>query len=381
MTHKYIKFDPGIENIPPDFNQKVEKIIAETLETVRLSKQRSGNGYATRDVHVKGYGLLKAELEIRKDLPEEFAQGLYAKAGKYKAVIRFSNASSALTTDAKSAPFMGMAIKIFDVAGETDLDDEAHSGTFDYNLISIPSLFCSSIEHYSYINHLVLKVDEYFAKGIPGILKFGYHWLTGMGKFFPTPLTIRELYNFISLSRLKPTNLLLNEYYSVGAVRHGDYIAKIRAKPVTAYADEITRRVLNLKSADQVFRPALAEELKEHNYEFVIQVQLCKDLKRMPVEDLTIKWPEQLSPFVTVANLKIPKQDISGGDNLKIMEHLSFSPFRCLEENRPLGNLQLTRKEVYRQSSILRNKLNHVPRKEPSGPEEIFGLVATAAKQ
>jgi len=381
MTHQYIKFHPGIENIPQNFNGNVEKIIAEVLETVHQSKQRSGNGYATRDVHVKGYGLLKAELEIQKDLPAEFAQGLYAKPGKHPAVIRFSNASSLVTTDAKSAPFMGMAIKIFDVAGKTILEDEPDSGTFDYNLISISALFCSSIEHYSYINNLVLKVDEYFARGIPGMLKFGYHWLTAMGKSFPTLLSIRELYNFISLSRLKPNNLLLNEYYTVGAVRHGDYIAKIRAKPVTAYADEITRRVLDLKSADQVFRPALAAELNEHNYEFVIQVQLCKDLKRMPVEDLTIRWSEQLAPFVTVAKLTIPKQDISGEDNLKIMEHLSFSPFRCLEENRPMGSLQLTRKEVYRQTSLLRHKLNGVARKEPSGPEEIFGLATPDRKQ
>jgi hypothetical protein len=33
----------------------------------------------------------------------------------------------------------------------------------------------------------------------------------------------------------------------------------------------------------------------------------------MPVEDTTVEWPEQLSPPVTVAKLRLPQQDISVG--------------------------------------------------------------------
>jgi hypothetical protein len=48
----------------------------------------------------------------------------------------------------------------------------------------------------------------------------------------------------------------------------------------------------------------------------------------MPVEDVTVEWPEALSPFVTVAKLRIPRQDISGDDNLEKMDALSFRPWR-----------------------------------------------------
>ena len=34
------------------------------------------------------------------------------------------------------------------------------------------------------------------------------------------------------------------------------------------------------------------------------------------VQDLTVEWPEQLSSPLTVAKLRIPRQDISGDDNL-----------------------------------------------------------------
>ena len=40
----------------------------------------------------------------------------------------------------------------------------------------------------------------------------------------------------------------------------------------------------------------------------------------MPVEDVTVEWPEAPSPFVTVAKLRIPRQDISGDDNIEKMD-------------------------------------------------------------
>ena len=70
----------------------------------------------------------------------------------------------------------------------------------------------------------------------------------------------------------------------------------------------------------------MVAELRERPYEFDIQVQLCADLEQMPVEDVTVEWPEELSPFVTVAKLRFPQQDISGEDNLEKMDALSFTP-------------------------------------------------------
>ena len=156
-------------------------------------------------------------------------------------------------------------------------------------------------------------------------------------------------------------------------MRHGDYIAKVRARPVQAYADQVVRRVIDRTSAPEVFRPALVAELRERPYAFDLQVQLCADLDRMPVEDLTVEWPEELSPFVTVATLYLPRQDIGGDENLAQMDAVSFTPWRCTEAHRPLGNIQRARKEVYRQSSILRHQLNHQERREPKNLAAVFG--------
>src|SRR6202040_619970 len=107
----------------------------------------------------------------------------------------------------------------------------------------------------------------------------------------------------------RPVNLLLSTYWTMGAVRHVDNIAKVRFAPLQSFAERVIQRTLDLGSAPEVYRPALIAELRARPYEIDIQVQLCGDLARMPVEDVTVEWPEALSPFVTVAKLRIPQQD------------------------------------------------------------------------
>lgn len=373
MATTYVKFAPNLERIEADFDQKVRRITDDIQQYITNSPNISGVNYHTRDAHAKGYAAVRAEFEILNDLPAELAQGLYAQPGRYEAVVRFSNGSARVTTDQNSGLAMGLAIKIMGIQGKVMLEEEADCGNFDYNLINWPIFFCNSAEHYQYIDKLFLKVNDYFAKGALGRLKFAYDWLTGIGTFFPNKDSWNEFRAFSSFKKIKPENCLLHSFYTMGAVRHGDYVAKLRATPVKQYADQVTRREIDVKAAGQVFRPALVAELKEHAYEFEIQIQLCKDLKRMPIEELTTEWPESLSPFVTVAKLRIPQQDVSGEDNFPIMEHLSFTPFRCLEANRPMGNLQLTRKEAYRKSSTLRHQLNNAQRQEPKTLQGLFG--------
>jgi hypothetical protein len=119
--------------------------------------------------------------------------------------------------------------------------------------------------------------------------------------------------------------------------------------------------------------------LLERPFEFDIQVQLCTDLVRMPVEKTTVLWPESLSPYVTVAKLRLPKQDIGGEDNFEKMDKTSMTAWRVTEQHRPLGSIMRSRKEVYRQSSILRHQTNHQERKEPKSLAEVFGEQKIAA--
>jgi len=54
-------------------------VIAKTERYIAGSVTTEGTGRAVRDAHAKGYGLVRAEVEILARLPAEYAQGIYAK--------------------------------------------------------------------------------------------------------------------------------------------------------------------------------------------------------------------------------------------------------------------------------------------------------------
>ena len=88
---------------------------------------------------------------------------------------------------------------------------------------------------------------------------------------------------------------------------------------------------------------------------------------------VTARWSETLSPFVTVAKLRLRRQDSGGENHVDRMDAMSISPWRVTKEHRPLGSIMRVRKEAYRQSSILRHQANHQVRKEPRNLVEVFG--------
>src|SRR5215208_4811160 len=374
MAQDFVKYSPDIERADPDFDENLQTVIEATKEYIEGSVKSEGMNTAVRDAHAKGYGLARAEVEILGGLAPEYAQGIYAHPGRHEALIRFSNGSPHTGADAAlGSVVMGMGLKLFGIESQTLLEDEPDSHTFDYALINAPIFFCNTVEHYLFIQKLFLSAPDYFSRGKPGVHQFLHDWVTGMGTLEPEDWAWDELAAILSLRRVQPVNLLLSTYWTMGAVRHGEYVAKVRVAPAKEAAEKCVRRHLDPTSAAEVFRPALVAELEERPYEFDLQVQLCVNLEKMPVEDVTVEWQEALSPFVTVAKVRLPQQDISGEDNAKQMDATSFTPWRCTEEHRPLGNIMRARKEVYRQSSILRHELNGQIRREPKNLAEVFG--------
>ncbi|MFC6067500.1 catalase family protein [Streptomyces ochraceiscleroticus] len=372
MAARFVPYTRDVEDEDPHFDRHLQTVIDKTRRFIAESVTAGGTGRAVRDAHAKGYGVVRGQVEILTGLPPEYAQGIYATPGTHDALIRFSNGSPHAGADARLGNATGLALKIFDIKGPTLLEDEPDAGTFDYANINAPIFFCNTVEHYLFIQDLFLNAPDYFSQGRPGAHRFFAEFVTGKGTLAQEDWAWDEFLAFLRLSKIPPVNVLLSSYWTMGAVRHGNHIAKVRIAPDPHCAAAVDRRAIDATSAPEVFRPALVAELQERPYAFDIQVQLCTDLERMPVEDTTVEWPEQLSPFVTVARLRLPRQDISGQDNLEKMDALSFTPWRVTAEHAPLGNIMRARKEVYRQSSIERHKLNQQPRKEPRSADEVL---------
>jgi hypothetical protein len=377
IQQDFVRYGPDVERADPNFESALQSAIEDIKRYVSRPLETAGGVRAVRDAHAKGYGLARGEVEILDGVPAEYAQGIYARPGRHEAMVRFSNGSHQTGADALLGNVCGLGLKLFGIDGPTLLEDEPDSHTFDYAMMNYPIFFANTVEHYVFIHELVLFAGPPPCDETPEMARarshqFLHNFLTGMGKLPPERWAWDELGAFLALAQVKPENLLLSTYWTMGAVRHGAYIAKVRVAPVQECADRVVWRVFDPANAPDIFRPGLVTELRERAFEFDIQVQLCVDLEHMPVEDLTVAWSETLSPFVTVAKLRLPLQDIEGDDNFEKMDATSMTPWRCTEDHRPLGNIQRARKEVYRQSSLLRHQLNQQVRKEPKNLAEVF---------
>ena len=231
MSTTFVKYTPDIEAVDPRFDETLQTVIAKTERYIAGSVTTEGTGRAVRDAHAKGYGLVRAEVEILDRLPAEYAQGIYAKPGTHDALIRFSNGSPHAGADARLGGATGLALKMFGIDGPTLLEDQPDTHTFDYANIDAPIFFCNTIEHYLFIQELFVEAPLYFAQGTPGRHRFFRDFLTGKGTLDQDQWAWDELLAFLTVAQTRPVNLLLSTYWTMGAVRHGDYIAKVRFAP------------------------------------------------------------------------------------------------------------------------------------------------------
>jgi hypothetical protein len=89
----------------------------------------------------------------------------------------------------------------------------------------------------------------------------------------------------------------------------------------------------------------------------------------MPIENNAVLWPERLSPRVSVATLRIPRQQFDSLAQMQFARRLSYNPWHSIPAHRPLGNQSRARLRVYAELSKLRQSMNGVDRYEPTGDE------------
>ncbi len=372
MTSSFIRYSDEIEVIDPKLEELTEQIVAFWEAKGRASPQTEGTGRAQRGAHSKSFGVVRAEVEIDGDLPRAYAQGIYAAPSRHDALMRFSSAAGHLGTDAQLGPIQGLAIKIFDVPGTKLVEDEPDGATFDYLLKNSPIFIANTARHYLFIEEIGDTVPEYLARGRAGFHELLTDFVTGKGTLEEADWAWDELFAFVRMATRTPVgNPLLTTFWTMGAARHGDYIAKVRLAPNPASAEHVMQTMLDIHSAPDVFGPALANELQARDFDFDLQVQLCTDLKTMPVNEVTVEWPEQVSPFVTVGRVHIPRQEASRPEDLEATDALAFNQWRVTEDHRPLGEIMRVRK-IYSASARVRRTINHQPQTEPASADEVL---------
>ena len=128
---------------------------------------------------------------------------------------------------------------------------------------------------------------------------------------------------------------------------------------------------LPFRPPDDYLRGAMVKALNEGDVELDFRLQLQTDPFLMPIENNGVLWPEELSPRVSVATLRLPKQKFDSSAQMEFAKKLSYNAWHTIAEHRPLGNQSRARRQMYFELSTLRHNMNNVPHYEPTG-DEVF---------
>jgi hypothetical protein len=128
---------------------------------------------------------------------------------------------------------------------------------------------------------------------------------------------------------------------------------------------------LPFRPPDDYLRNAMAATLAAGDVELDFRVQRQTDPHLMPIENAGVMWPERLSPRVSVATLRLPRQTFTSQAQMDFARRLSYNPWHAIPEHRPLGNQSRARRRMYYELSKLRQTMNAVPHYEPTG-DEVF---------
>ena len=263
--------------------------------------------------------------EIPENLPVRFRQGLFAQPGDHPAKIRFANAS---TDDDQDKDFRGMSIKVFNVDGNSLWGE---NGQQDFILNSYPALFAGNPEEF--LSFLEANAD-------------GAAW-----KFFANPgnwdsvsLLIRGRDNISSPFDIR--------YWSTTPYRFGN-------DPSSAVKYSVKScSTITSETPDDAGPNFLQANMKQHLtssdvcFDFMVQFQ--GDPEEMPIEDASVVWDEEDSPYESIARLIIRDQEFQSPQAMANCENETFNPWQSLADHQPIGGINRVRRAVYSEAGDFR---------------------------
>jgi hypothetical protein len=335
------------ERAQPDEEASLQSIIDTFQQQMRKLWKPGG---FERGGNTKTHGIVRAEFIVHDGLPPQFRHGIYAQPKTYRAWVRFSGPGPYVTPDIDDVGFMSISIKLMGVPGAKLMDEEKF--TQDMFGVSTPTFVTPDTRANAQLQLESLKNASifYFLNfHRPHVLDFIMQglWIKTQSSPFEAPYFSCVPY-------------LLGEGQ---AMQYSVWPKSNKKTPIPR---------LPLRPPDDYLRKAMVAALDQRDIELDIRLQLQTDPHLMPIENSAVLWPERLSPRVSVATLRIPKQKFDSPAQIAFARRLSYNPWHCIAEHRPLGNQSRARRRMYYELSKLRHDMNGVPHYEPSG-DETFG--------
>jgi hypothetical protein len=334
------------ERAIPDEEVWLQAVITSFEQQMRLLWKPGG---FERGGNTKTHGMVRGEFIVHEGLPARLRQGVYAQPRRFPAWVRFSGPGPYVTPDIDDVGFMSISVKLMGVPGPKLMDEEQF--TQDMFGVSTPTFVTPDIKA-----NAQLQVES----------------LKNAQIFYFVNLHRPHLLDFIMQGLFLKTQSSPFEapYFSCVPYLHGEGQAmQYSFWPKLTTRTKIPR--LPLRPPDDYLRDAMVKSLAAGDVEFDVRVQLQTDPHLMPIENNGVLWPERLSPRVSVATLRLPKQAFNSPAQIAFARRLSYNPWHSIPEHRPLGNQSRARRRMYYELSKLRHTMNAVPHFEPTG-DEVF---------
>jgi hypothetical protein len=359
----YLAYSDDLERPTPDEDAVIEKIV----HTLHGNNEAAFKKYhhGIRDAHAKSHGILRGELTVYPNLPPELAQGLFATPATYPVIARLSSTAGAIRSD-QLRGIHGLGIKVIGVEGPRCLPDD---GANTQDLLFVTHREFPFADATTYLRRgmplawLLSRLPDWGLRAASDVFSAVGAVLKPVGIQLPEALKLFTVPN---------THILGMTFFTSAALRFGDYVAKMCFTPLSKSVVDLIPVLLPATAGPDAYRDLVVEFFASQTAEFELQVQLNTDLATMPIEDVTVEWPDTDSRYRGVAKLTFPVQNPATPERQAYGDDvLSFTPFRGLAAHRPLGSINRLKLRVYDASSDYRHEMNGVARVEPSSADEL----------
>ena len=334
------------EKLMPDEEKYLDSIISSFTTQMNLLWKP---GAFERGGNTKTHGIVRGEFIVHDGLPAKFRHGIFAQPKTYRAWVRFSGPGPYITPDIEDVGFMSISIKLMGVPGPKLMDDEKF--TQDMFGVSTPTFVTPDTKANAQLQIESVKNAQifYFLNfRRPHVLDLIMQslWIKTQSSPFEAPYFSCVPY-------------LLGEGQ---AMQYSVWPKSKKRTPVPR---------LPFRPPNDYLRDAMVAALAKGDVEFDFRVQLQTDPHLMPIENNAVLWPENLSPRVSVATLRLPRQKFNSAAQMEFAKRVTYNPWHCIPEHRPLGNQSRARRRMYWELSRLRQTMNFACHYEPTG-DEVF---------
>jgi len=345
----FLRYRPEIEQPEPGEQETIDGIILGMTQQSETVEKREH--HAVRASHAKSSALVTGTLEIAAGLPPELAQGLFATPGSHPVAVRFAQGPGETLGDRVST-HRGMAIKIYDVAGEKLGGHTAD--TQDFVFASGPTFPSGTAKGFLRDGTIIGKSTG-MPEGVKSAVSAGARNFNRLLHAFGTESPKADFFGHPF------SHPLAEPYYSQAPIRFGDHVAKLGAFPVSDAQAALETWQLDPHQDEDGFRHAALAYFGSHEAVYELRAQLWTNADTQPIEDASVEWPTAESPFRTVAILRLPAQDAYSAARQRYFdEEMTFRPANSLLAHQPLGSVMRARLQVYRALAAFRQHENGV---------------------